>query len=101
MYSFKHDVLSTLPRYNAGSLQDVVKISLGRAVLLAFGWSFGRELDGIHLRPLHLDTGKGHPGTFDTDRPLDGVKPRAGIEQPLHETEIAAGYGFGRPQPDY
>ena len=97
MYSFKHDVLSTLPRYNAGSLQDVVKISLGRAVLLAFGWSFGRELDGIHLRPQHLDTGKGHPRTFNTDRSLNSVKPGAGIVQPLHETEVAAGYGFDRP----
>ena len=44
MYSFKHDVLSTLPRYNAGSLQDIMKIPLGRAVLLASGRSLGREL---------------------------------------------------------
>ena len=64
MYSFKNNVLSTLLRYNVGSLQDIVKISLGRAVLLALGRSLGRKLDDIHLRPLHLDTGEGHPRTF-------------------------------------
>ena len=34
-----------------------------------------------------------HSRTFDTDRPLDGIKPRAGIDQPLHEPKVAAGYG--------
>ena len=97
MYSFKDYIFRTLLRYNAGSLQDIAKISLGRAVLLAHGRSLGRELDGVHLRPLNFDTGEGHPGTFDTDRPLDGVKPGAGTDQPLHEPEVAAGYGFGRP----
>ena len=99
--SFKNNVLSTLLRYSAGSLQDIIKIPLGHAVLLARRRSLGRELDGVHLRPLHLDTGEGHPRTFDADRPLDGIKPRAGIDQPLHEPEVAAGYGFGRPQTDY
>ena len=97
MYSFKNNVLSTLLRYNAGSLQDIVKISLERAVLLALGLSLGRKLDDIHLRPLHLDTGEGHPCTFNTDRPLDGIKPGADIEQPLHEPEVATGYDFDRP----
>ena len=70
-------------------------------VLLALGRTLGRELDGVHLRPLHLDAGEGHPRTLDADRPLDDVKPGAGIDQPLHEPEVAAGYSFGRPQPDY
>ena len=89
MYSFKDYIFRTLLRYNAGSLQDIAKISLGRAVLLALGQSLGRALDGIHLRPLHLDTGEGHPRTFDTDRPLDGIKPGAGTDQPPHEPEVA------------
>ena len=97
MYSFEDNVFYTLRRHNAGPLQDIFKIPLGRAVLLASGRSLGRELDGVHLRPLYLDTGEGHPRTFDADRPLDDVKPRAGIDQPLHEPEVAAGYGFGRP----
>ena len=63
--------------------------------------SLGCKLDDIHLRPLHLDAGEGHPRTFDADRPLDGIKLRAGTDQPLHESEEAAGYGFGRPQTDY
>ena len=87
--------------YNAGSFQDVIEIPLRHAVLFACGRSLGRELDGIHLRPLHFDTGEGHPRTFDADRPLYGIKPGAGIDQPLHEPEVAVGYGFGRPQPDY
>ena len=66
-------------------------------MLLAHGRSLGRELDGVHLRPLHLDTGEGHPRTFDVDRSLDGIKPRAGSNQSLHEPEVAVGYGFGRP----
>ena len=69
-------------------------------MLLASGRSLGRELDGVHLRPLHLDEGEGHPCTLDADRPLDDVKPGAGIDQPFHESEVAAGYSFGRPQPD-
>ena len=97
MTSFKDNVFGALALYNAGSLQDIIKILLRLAVLLARGRSLGRELDGVHLRPLHLDTGEGHPRTFDADRPLDGIKPREGIDQPLHEPEVAAGYGFGRP----
>ena len=101
MYSCKDYILRTLLHHNAGSLQDIAKILLGHTVLLALGRSLSRELDGIHLRPLHLDTGEGHPRTLDANRPLDDVKPRAGIDQPLHEPEVAAGHSFGRPQPDY
>ena len=80
MYSFKDYIFSTLLHHIAGSLQDIAKISLGSAVLLASGRSLGRDRDDIHLRPLHLDMGEGHPRTFDADRPLDGVKRRAGID---------------------
>ena len=62
-----------MPRYNAGSLQDIIKIPLGRAVLLASGLSLGRELDGVHLRPLHLDAGEGYPRTLDADRLLGSL----------------------------
>ena len=97
MYSWKYNILSTLLRHNAGSLQDIVKIQLGHAVLLARGRSLGHNLHDIHLHPVHLYSGKGHSRAFDADRPLDGIKPRAGIDQPLHEPEVAARYGFGRP----
>ena len=101
MSSFKDNVFRILALYNVIPLEDIIKISLRRAVLHASGRSLGRELDGVHLRPLHLDTGEGHPHTFNTDRPLDGVKPRAGIDQPLHEPEVAIGHSFDMPQPDY
>ena len=97
MYSVKDYIFHTLLRYNAGSLQDIAKISLRRAVLLALGRSLGRELDDIHLRPLHLDTGEGHPRTFHTDRPLDDFKSWAGTYKPLHEPEVAAGNRLGGP----
>ena len=97
MYSFKYNILSTLLRHKARSLQDIFKILLGRAVLLARGWPLDRELDSVHLRPLYLDSGEGHSRAFVADRPLDGIKPRAGIDQPLHEPEVAAGYGLDRP----
>ena len=58
MYSFKDYILRTLLHHNAGSLQDIAEISLGRAVLLARGRSLGRDRDGVHLRPLHLDWAK-------------------------------------------
>ena len=87
MYSFKDNVFRTLRRYNAGPLQDVFKISLWRAVLLAIRWSFGCELDGVHLRPLHLVTGKGHPRTFNADRSLYDFEPREGTDKPLHVSE--------------
>ena len=97
MNSFKDNVFGAVALYNVGSLQDIIGISLGRAVLLGHGRSLGHELDDVHLRPLYLDTGEGHPRTFDADRSLDGIKPRAGIDQPLHEPEVAVGHGFGRP----
>ena len=96
IHLFKNDILRTLALYNAGSFQDIIEIPLQRAVLFACGRPLGCELDDVHLRPLHFDTGEGHPRTFDADRPLDGIKPRAGIDQPLHEPEVAARYGFGR-----
>ena len=97
MHSFKDYILLTLLRHKAGSLQDTVKIQLGCAVLLARGRSLGHQLRGVHLRPMHLSAGKGHSRAFNTDRLLDGFKPRAGAEKPLHESEVAAGNGFGRP----
>ena len=96
MYSFKNNVLSTLLRYNAGSLQNIFKIPLGRAVLLVSGRSLGRELDGVHLHPLHLDAGEGHLCTLDADRPLDDVKSRESVYKPPHEPKVVAWNRLGR-----
>ena len=101
MHLFKNNVLRTLRRYNTRPLQDVSKIPLGCAVLRALGWPLGHNLDGVHLRPPDLDAGEGHTRALGADGPLDGVQPRSGIHQPLHEAEVTAGYSFGWPQPDY
>ena len=96
MYSFKNNVLPTLHCYSARPLQDIHKIVLGCAVLLAL-WRPPGQLDGVHLRPPHLATGEGHARTFNTGRSLDDVQPRTSVHQPLHESEVAVGHSFGWP----
>ena len=67
MYSWKCNILSTLLCHNVGSLQDIVKIQLGSAVLLACGRSLGHKLHDVHLHSMHLDSGEGHSHAFDAD----------------------------------
>ena len=67
MFSWEYDILGTLLRHKAGSLQDTVKIQFGSAVLLSLRWPLGHQLLGIHLRPVHLGAGKSHPRTFNAD----------------------------------
>ena len=76
MYSFGDNGFRTLRRHNARPLQDVFKISFGRAVILALRRPLGHKLDGVHLRPPHLDTGEGHARALDADRLLDDVQDR-------------------------
>ena len=70
-------------------------------MILAFRWPRGGNLGGLHLRPLHLDSGKGHLGTFYAGQALDGVNPRTRLDQVLHKSEVGAGYGLGWPNTDY
>ena len=60
-------------------------------MLLALRRPLG-QLDGVHFCPPHLAASKGHPGTFNTDRPLYKLKSWAGTNKPLHKPEVAAGY---------
>ena len=101
MYSWDYDILSTLLRHKVGSLQDTIKIQLGSAVLLPLRRPLGHQVRGVHLRPMHLDSGEGDARAFDADRTLDGIKLRAGIDQPLHEPEVATGQELDRTLPDY
>ena len=101
MFSWEYDILPTLLRHKKGPLQDTIKIVLGSTMLLALRRSLGHQLLGIQLRPMRLNAGKGHMGTFNTDRPLHGFDPRTGTHKPLHKSEVAARYRIGRPQPDY
>ena len=77
MLSWENDILGTLLRHKAGSLHDSVIVHLGLAMLLARGRTLAHQLRGIHLRQVHFGTDKGHPCTFNADRPLDGIKLRA------------------------
>ena len=76
----KYDVLGALALYNTGSLEDLIEVLLWLSVLLAFRWPCGGNLGGLHLRPLYLDSGEGHPGTFYAGRSLDGVNPRTRLD---------------------
>ena len=66
MYLFENSILPALRCYKSRSLQDIRKISLGCAVLLALRRPPG-HLGGIHLRPPHLAMSEGHAGTLDAD----------------------------------
>ena len=96
MLSWEKNILGTLLRHKAGSLHDTVIVHLGLAMLLARGRTVGHLLRGIH-RPVHVGVGESHPRTFNANQPLDGIKLRAGIDQSLHESEVATGHGLGRP----
>ena len=86
MLSWENDILGTLLRHKAGSLHDTVIVLLGLAMLLALGRTLGHQLRGIHLHPVRLGAGESHPRTFNAHLPLDGIMPRAGTDQPLHES---------------
>ena len=78
IHSFKSYVLRTLALYNAGSFKDVVEIPLLCMVLLACGRSLGWKIGGIHLRPLHFDTGEGHPApSMQTDSSITSSRGQA------------------------
>ena len=66
-------------------------------MVISYKRTLGCNIGGLHLCPVHLDAGEGHPGTFYAHRPLDDVNMRHCIDKPLHQTKTAARDGFGRP----
>ena len=60
----KYDVLGALAFYNMSSLEDLIEVPLQSPLLLALRWPCRGNLDGLHLLPLYLDAGEGHPSTF-------------------------------------
>ena len=97
MFFGEYDILGTLLRHKVGSLHDTIIVLLGLAMLLALRQTLDHQLCGIHLRPVRLGTGESHPRIFNAGRPLDSIKPRAGTDQPLHESKVATRHGLGRP----
>ena len=98
--SGKYSVFGTLIRHKAGSFQDTLIVQLGLAMLLALRWSLSHQLLSIKLPPVHLRTGKRHPGTLYTNRSLNDFKPRASTNNPLHESEVTAWNWLRGPHPD-
>src|SRR3954463_13208554 len=91
----------TFIRHKAGTLQNVLIIVLGFAMLLPRRWPVLHKLLTVQLAPVHLSTGKGPPGTLDADGALDDFKPWIGPHQPLNQSEVTPRQGLSRPQPNY
>ena len=70
-------------------------------MVLALGWTLRRNIDGLHLPLECLDSGEGHPCTFNARRPLHSVDTCHRINKLLHQAEVTTRNRFSRPQPDY
>ena len=97
VHLFTYNIFRALALYQAGALLDVLQIILRRAMVISYKRTLGCNIGGLHLCPVHLDAGEGHPGTFYACRPLNGVDMRHCIDKSLHQTEIAVRNGFSRP----
>ena len=70
-------------------------------MVLAFRRAFGCHDGGLHLRQVHLDTGKGHPRTLYACRALHNFNSGQRIDESPHQAEVAARNWFGWPKSDY
>ena len=57
--SLKHNILRALGLYQTSTLENLFKLVLGS--YSAYGRTLRRNSGSIHLCPVCLDTGKGHP----------------------------------------
>ena len=83
--------------YQTGTLEDILEIALWLAIVVASRQTLNRHDGGLHLRPVHLDTGKGHPRTFYAWRALHNLNSGQGVAEPLDQAEVAARNGSGWP----
>ena len=79
-----------------GTLKDIFKIALWPIVDLASGRTLNRHDGSLHLRPVHLDTGKGHPCTLYARRALHSFNSGQGVTEPLDQAKVALGEDEGR-----
>ena len=70
-------------------------------MVLALGRTLCYNIDGLHLPPVCLGSGKGHPCTFNARRPLDSVDTWHRINKLLHQAGVAIQNRLSWPQPDY
>ena len=73
--SLKNYIPRTFIRHKAGTLQNILIVILGLAMLFPRWWPVLHQLLSIQLAPVHLSTGKGPTGTFNVDRALDDFEP--------------------------
>ena len=99
--SFKNYILGAFIRHKAGTRKNILIVVLGLAMLFPRRWPVLHKLLSIHLALVHLSTGKGPTGTFNTNGELDDLNPRTRVHQPPHQTEVAPRHGFSRPQPNW
>src|SRR3954468_24428156 len=94
----KNYIPGTFIRHKAGTLQKVLIIHLGLAMLFARRWPVLHKLLSIQLAPVHLRTGKRPTSTLDAYRALDDFEPWTDLHQPPHQPEVAPRHGLSRPQ---
>src|SRR3954470_21505934 len=99
--SFKNYIFGTFIRHKAGTLQNILIIVLGFAMLFPRRRPILHKLLAVQLAPVHLSAGKGPPGSFDADGALDDLEPWTGLHQPPHQSKVAPRQGLSRPQPKY
>ena len=99
--SLKNYIHGTFIRHKAGTLQNILIVIFGLAMLFSRWWPVLHKLLRIQLAPVHLRMGKGPAGTLNANGSLDHVKLRIGIYDPLNQAEVAGGHGLTRPHPDY
>src|SRR3954469_7723920 len=66
----KNYILGTFIRHKAGTLQNVLIIVLGFAMLFPRRWPVLHKLLTVQLAPVHLSAGKGPTGTFNANGAL-------------------------------
>ena len=99
-FLLKNYIPGTFIRHKAGTLQNILIIILGLALLVPWRWPVLHKLLTIQLALVHLSTGKGPTGTFNAEGALDDFEPWIGPHQPLHQPEIAPRQSLSRPQPN-
>ena len=80
--SLEHYILRALRLYRSNAFKNFFKVVLG--IHSAYSRTLGRNSGGLHLRPVCLDTGKGHPRTLYARRPLHSVDVRHNTKEFLH-----------------
>ena len=80
--SLEHNILRALSLYRTSAFKNFFKVVLGSHS--AYGRTLCRNSGGLHLRPVCLDMGKGHPRTLYACRSLYSIDAWHNTKELLH-----------------